>query len=142
MNRTRKQIAKFGCLPVAIIVGIAIAMGGGDSDDSKADTKPAAKPPAYSVVKQDKDGNQRQVIVEVDTTKDLRAVFDAVTDDLKADAGYYVWINCSTGGTAKMDNRLANGRYAVGHMGSVVTGMDEGDTEFTTNDDRSCPAKG
>lgn len=39
MNRTRKQIAKFGCLPVAILAGIVIAMGGGDSDDDKTDAK-------------------------------------------------------------------------------------------------------
>ncbi|MEU5624271.1 DUF732 domain-containing protein [Streptomyces tendae] len=48
MNRTRKQIAKFGCLPVAILVGIAIAMGGGDSDDEKTDD---AKPKATAATK-------------------------------------------------------------------------------------------
>jgi len=138
-EKAAKKIFLFGCLPVLALVVLLIIVGSALDND---DDKPAAKPPAYTVVKQDDSGNQRQVVVEVTTTNGLRAVFDAVTDDLKQEAGYYVQINCSTGGTAKVDNRLANGRYAVGHMGSVVTGMDEGDTEFSTNEGRSCPAKG
>lgn len=55
MNRTRKQIAKFGCLPVAILVGIAIAIGGGDSDDDKTDNaKPKAT--ASELTQKQKDG--------------------------------------------------------------------------------------
>ncbi|MEU2443545.1 hypothetical protein ABZ588_08495 [Streptomyces althioticus] len=135
---TKKNIAKYGCLPIAVLIGIALALSGGEDDTT---TSSDAKPPAYNVVQHDKTGNQRQVIVEVDTTKSLRAVFDAVTDQLDDEAGYYVQINCSTGGTKTMDNRLANGRYAVGRMGAAVTGMDEGDAEFSTNPGRDCPAK-
>lgn len=135
---TRKNIAKFGCLPIAVLVGIALALSGGEDDTT---TSSDAKPPAYNVVQHDKTGNQRQIVIEVDTTDSLRAVFDAVTGQLDDDAGYYVQINCSTGGTKTMDNRLANGRYAVGRLGAATTGLNEGDTEFSTNPDRTCPDK-
>ena len=132
---------KFGCLPAIIITWViflaSLFTGGDDTDD-----KPDAKPPAYTVVKQDSDGNQRDVVVDVDSTKQLRSVFETVIKDLDDEAGYYVQINCSTGGTDSVDNRLANGRYAVGRMGAAVTGMSEGNTEFSTNKDRTCPAKG
>ncbi|XQE79527.1 hypothetical protein ACN24L_12420 [Streptomyces microflavus] len=100
---------------------------------------PAAGP-AYKVTKQDTEGNKRTVEVQVDTTKDLKAVFDHVVRGLKDEAGYYVMLNCSTGGTAKADNRLANGQYANGSMGAATTGLDEGTTEFDTNDGATCPA--
>jgi ABC-type oligopeptide transport system substrate-binding subunit len=108
------------------------------SSSSDEDSTPA---PAYKVVQQDNSGNQRQVTVEVDTTKDLRAVFDDVTDSLTDEAGYFISINCSSGGTGTSDNRLANGKYAVGNIGAAATGLDEGGSEFSTNKGRSCPAK-
>ncbi|MGW1440297.1 hypothetical protein ACWD7M_34255 [Streptomyces griseus] len=102
--------------------------------------KTAGPKPAYKVTKQDTEGNKRNVEVEVDTTKDLRAVFDDVVRGLKDEAGYYVMINCSSGGTAAADNRLANGQYANGSMGAATTGLDDGTTEFDTNDGATCPA--
>lgn len=108
---------------------------GGDTDN-----KPSTPPPAYTVTKQDTEGNKRTIEVQVDTTKDLKAVFDDVVSGLKDEAGYYVMLNCSTGGTAKADNRLANGQYANGSMGAATTGLDEGTTEFDTNDGATCPA--
>lgn len=102
--------------------------------------KAAGPKPAYKVTKQDTEGNKRTVEVEVDTTKDLKAVFDDVVRGLKDEAGYYVMINCSTGGTDKADNRLANGQYANGSMGAATTGLDDGITEFDTNDGATCPA--
>lgn len=100
---------------------------------------PAAGP-AYKVTKQDTEGNKRTVEVQVDTAKDLKAVFDHVVRGLKDEVGYYVMLNCTTGGTAKADNRLANGQYANGSMGAATTGLDEGTTEFDTNDGATCPA--
>ncbi|NYE40702.1 hypothetical protein [Streptomyces fulvorobeus] len=96
--------------------------------------------PPYKIAKQDSDGNTRDVVVEVDHTTDLRAVFDDVVHGLSDEAGYHVVINCSTGGTASADNRLANGQHAIGSMGAATTGLDEGASEFSINKGRTCPA--
>ncbi|MFI0932925.1 hypothetical protein ACH4RG_14400 [Streptomyces sp. NPDC021019] len=108
--------------------------------EPEPDAKAAGPKPAYKVTKQDSQGNKRNVEVEVDTTKGLKAVFDDVVRGLKDEAGYYVMLNCSTGGTTTVDNRLANGQYANGSMGAATTGLDEGTTEFDTNDGATCPA--
>ena len=39
---TKKTIAKYGCLPIAVLVGIVIAIGGGE-DDTTSSTPPAAR---------------------------------------------------------------------------------------------------
>jgi ABC-type glycerol-3-phosphate transport system substrate-binding protein len=123
----------------AIAVAItALTLAACSSNDSDQDDAPA---PDYKIVQQDTSGNQRLVTVEVDTTNDLRAVFDDVTKALTDEAGYIISINCSTGGNENYEHRLANGKYAVGRMGAATTGLDEGDTEFEPVKGRSCPAK-
>lgn len=97
--------------------------------------------PSYEVVEQESSGNTRNIVIEVDTTKDLRAVFDASIGDLSDEAGYWISINCSTGGTASVDNRLANGKYAIGRMGAAATGLKDKGSEFSTNKGKTCPAK-
>jgi len=120
---------------------LALALTACD-DSSSASNKPTpAAAPDYKVVKQDDSGNQRQITVEVDTTKGLRAVFDDVTKDLTEEAGYLIEINCATGGTESMDNRLANGNLAIGNIGAASTGLEEGGKRFELVDGRSCPAK-
>ncbi|MET9729659.1 hypothetical protein ABZZ79_03030 [Streptomyces sp. NPDC006458] len=117
---------------IALLASALTACSASSTDDN-------ADAPAYKVVTQDASGNKRNVVVEVDTAKGLRAVFDAVVGDLTDEAGYYIMINCSTGGTADLDNRLANGQKAIGRMGAATTGLEEGGTEFSTNDGRTCP---
>lgn len=107
---------------------------------SSSDDKPAAKAPAYKITQQEDSGNQRNVSVEVTSTKDLRAVFDDVAAKLTEPAGYFVDINCATGGTKGADNRLANGRKAVGRIGAASTGLDDGKTDYKANTGRTCPA--
>ncbi|MFI5993152.1 hypothetical protein ACIBAC_15120 [Streptomyces sp. NPDC051362] len=123
----------------AAALALAAALTGCSSSDS-SDAKPAAKAPAYTITHQDKSGNQRTVTVEVKTGKQLRAVFDAVAADLTDPAGYFVEINCATGGTAKVDNRLANGRKAVGNVGAAATGLGDGKTDYEAQQGRTCPA--
>jgi len=131
-RKSGRKVAAIGSLAFLIlIVIIAAAVDGSD--------KPDAKEPAYKVVQQDDSGNTRSVTVEVDSTKSLRSVFNAVTKDLDDEAGYWVQINCSTGGTKDVDNRLANGKYAVGRTGAATTGLKDGGTEFSTNAGRTCP---
>ncbi|MFJ2515599.1 hypothetical protein ACIPEL_36280 [Streptomyces griseoviridis] len=155
------KILGFGCLGIVglfVLLGIIGAVVGDTSttshDSGSSESKPTAsakdqakKPaaeavkdvPKYTLVRQDKTGNKRTVVAEVDTTSHLRAVFDAVTARLTDEAGYFVMINCSTGGTKTVDNRLANGQKAVGRLGEATTGLDDGHTEFSTNEGRTCP---
>ena len=49
-------------------------------------------------------------------------------------------INCSTGATTAADNRLANGKFALGALGAAQVGLEEGGAEFEALDDRTCPA--
>ncbi|WP_275463363.1 hypothetical protein [Streptomyces noursei] len=107
---------------------------------SSSDAKPAADTPPYKITRQDTSGNQRRVSVEVTNTKDLRAVFDDVAGKLDDDAGWFVEINCKTGGTSKADNRLANGKKAVGSIGAATTGLEDGKTEYEANKGATCPA--
>ncbi|MGW3654759.1 hypothetical protein ACWD6R_03130 [Streptomyces sp. NPDC005151] len=106
----------------------------------ETDNKPASPKPDYTIVSQKSSGASVEVVVEVGTTKGLRAVFDHVASNLTKEAGYFISINCSTGGTAKVDNRLANGRKAVGNKGVAATGMKDGEVEFEANKGRTCPA--
>lgn len=54
--------------------------------------------------------------------------------------GYFVQINCSVGGTASLDYRLANAKFAVGRIGAARTGLDDGDREvIMVEGDRKCP---
>ncbi|MEV0982341.1 hypothetical protein [Streptomyces sp. NPDC049915] len=122
---------------VAVLAAALTACSSSDSSDSSED-KPAAPP--YKITKQDTSGNQRQVTVEVSSTKDLRAVFDDVADKLTDEAGYFVQINCTTGGTKAADNRLANGKKAVGPVGAASTGLDDGKTEYEAQAGAKCPA--
>lgn len=125
----------------AAIAAAALLALSACTTDSDTDTKASADTPRHRVVEQDDTGNKRNVVVEVDSTKSLRAVFDSVTKSLTEEAGYYIMINCSTGGTEDVDNRLGNGQYAIGRMGAATTGLEEGGTEFSTNADRACPDK-
>ncbi|MFP8960024.1 hypothetical protein ACLIYP_05545 [Streptomyces nanhaiensis] len=107
------------------------------SSDNGDTAKPAA--PKYEITHQDDTGNQREVVVEVETTKNLEAVFEDVAGKLDDEAGYFVLINCTSGGAKAADNRLANGRVAVGKMGAASTGMNEGDREFEPVKGATCP---
>lgn len=86
----------------------------------------------------------RHIVVEVTAmpgNDGLRRVFDAVRAKDRPDGGYFVSINCSTGGTEMVDNRLANGKFAVGRLGAAQTGLPEGGTEFKLLPEAKCPAE-
>ncbi|MDA0250712.1 MAG: hypothetical protein O3A42_07115 [Actinobacteria bacterium] len=53
--------------------------------------------------------------------------------------GYFVQINCSTGGTSGADNRLANAKFAVGSVGAASTGLPAGERSFKAVDGAQCP---
>ncbi|MGW4728872.1 hypothetical protein ACWEQC_06775 [Streptomyces shenzhenensis] len=140
-NTPRTALIVIGAIVGFCILGgilIAAISGGGSSNEAKPD-KPTAKVPHYEIVEQETSGNTRNIVVEVETTKNLRAVFDKITKGISDEAGYRIHINCSTGGNEGFENRLANGTYAVGRMGSVTTGLPAGRREFFTIDHHKCP---
>jgi hypothetical protein len=55
------------------------------------------------------------------------------------DDAYFVTINCSKGGTRDVDNRLANGKFAVGSIGAARTGLDDGAREVSLVEGNKCP---
>lgn len=128
----RRVLAMKTTLGVLLSVLLLAGCGGGGDGDSGG--------PAYDVVDDDPDGgNQKSIIVEVDSTDDLEAVYDAVRDEYDEDGGYLVYLNCSSGGTAVSDNRLSNGKYAVGNIGAATTGLEDGGSTFELLDGATCP---
>ncbi|WP_206337338.1 hypothetical protein [Streptomyces sp. Z26] len=123
----------------AFAIAATLALTACGSDDGGGDDKPDVPP--YKITHQSKTGNQRTVDIEVKSTKQLEAVFEDAADKLTDDAGYYIGINCNSGGSAAADNRLANGRKAVGSIGAAVTGMNDGDIEYEAVEGRTCPDK-
>ncbi|MFC9874858.1 hypothetical protein [Nocardia salmonicida] len=80
------------------------------------------EPPPYTV---EVDGNQIRVATATADPADLLNTYNKVARTLRptlAEGGYWVRINCVTGGTAKADNRLANGTIGVGKKGMAVIG--------------------
>jgi hypothetical protein len=100
------------------------------SKPATSTANPNAPKPTYVLIRSDAFGSARQVVVQVNTTANLRAVFDTVVSTLVVDAGYTIAINCATGGGAGVDNRLANGRYAKGTVGADQTGLTKNAEEF------------
>ncbi|MGY5103022.1 hypothetical protein [Streptomyces sp. 900105245] len=143
----KKRTTIIVAVAAVTIVGGALSSNDKGDDASKPAAAPAAKKstkaaetPAYKITRRDTDGNQRAVTVEVKSTKGLRAVFDDVAGKLTEPAAYFVEINCATGGTSKVDNRLANGRKAVGNIGVAATGLGDGKTDYEAQKGRTCPA--
>ncbi|WP_223874414.1 hypothetical protein [Salinispora mooreana] len=104
------------------------------SDDTELENLPA-----YTVV--DQEGGH--ITVEVDQVLTADQV-EAIGADLRSkqtrETGYIVTVNCSTGGSATVDNRLANVRFGIGTLGRARTGLDDGQIDAQLNQDRTCPA--
>ncbi|MGP3970060.1 hypothetical protein [Streptomyces sp. 6N223] len=141
-NPRLKKIAMWMWAAVAAIVAVvAIGIIGALAGDSDGEDNTHAPAPDYAITSRDTTGNKRNIIAEVDTADDLRAVFDYIANGLTDEAGYSIMINCSTGGTDAADNRLANGQVAIGSLGAATTGLEEGGTEFMVNEGRTCSAE-
>ncbi|MFJ3021473.1 DUF732 domain-containing protein [Streptomyces tendae] len=83
----RKQLAKFGCLPVAVIAGIAIAMGSGDSDnDETDDAKPKATVTATASVAKDTHSTEETAFLL--TTRNKIPALKKVPDKQILDLGH------------------------------------------------------
>ncbi|WP_329213300.1 hypothetical protein OG257_32775 [Streptomyces sp. NBC_00683] len=93
---------------------------------------------AYKITEREEAGAVRNVLVQVDSDDQLRAVFDAVKAELTEEAVYVVGIECTTGGD-EYDRRLANGRYVVGAVGAAEAGLPAGTTEYQAAGG-TCPA--
>ncbi|MFJ8900020.1 hypothetical protein [Streptomyces sp. NPDC102370] len=125
----------------AVLLAALATLTACSSSDGSSDSKPAADAPAYTITEQDDSGTQRTVRVEVKTADRIEDVFEDVAGKLTEEAAWFVEINCATGGTAKADNRLGNGRKSVGTIGAAGTGLADGETEFEAQPNPECPAK-
>lgn len=129
--------ARRAAAALTAIAALTLTTACGNSGAAGVDSKP--KPPAHEIVERDDRGNTSYITIEVDTTKNLKAVFDAVAAQYTNEGGYFIYINCSTGNTETFENRLAVGKKAVGSIGSATTGLEDGSTNFEKLADRTCP---
>ncbi|RJO69799.1 hypothetical protein D5S18_28275 [Nocardia panacis] len=80
------------------------------------------EPPRYTYEIQ---GQEIRVATVSADPSDLLNTYNKLARTLQstlADGGYWVRINCASSGTAKADNRLANGTLAVGQLGKAQIG--------------------
>lgn len=131
MNRTGRTVLITAVSIIAAVGAIVVVVA-----LLATDTEPKAE--NYRITQQDTSGNQRRIVVEVDTDDNLESVFADIVTTLDDEAGYLISINCSSGGSSSVDNRLANGRYAHGPMGTASTGLPEGHSEYERTDN-TCP---
>lgn len=73
------------------------------------------------------------------TAREARWVTWSLMRSQSSPGGYFVQMNCSTGGTGESDNRLANGKFAVGALGKAQTGLKAGTQETALVDGVTCP---
>lgn len=76
-----------------------------------------------------------QTITQRDAHWLVREVADAET----VEGGYFVNINCAVGGTSAVDNRQANGKFAIGTRGAAITGLSQGQSEAELLAGATCP---
>lgn len=81
--------------------------------------------PAFKVVQAPTsgDGAIRVTVDRAINGGEAYAIMQVLMLDYTDEGGYNVSINCSTGGTATADQRLANGTMAVGKLGQARTGF-------------------
>jgi len=89
---------------------------------ARATTTAFPEPPPYTY---EFKGKAIRVATGSADPTDLLNTYNTVSRTLGptlAEGGYFVQINCTTGGTAKFDNRLANGTIAIGRLGMAQVG--------------------
>ncbi|WP_025620341.1 hypothetical protein [Salinispora cortesiana] len=119
-----------GALTLVLCAGL---IGGLVGDDTELENLPA-----YTVANQE----GGDIVVEVDEVLTAGQV-EAIGVDLRSkqtrETSYFVSINCSTSGSATSDNRLATVRFGIGTLGSVRTGLDDGQFDVQMDQDPTCP---
>jgi len=146
-----KPLLVFGGVVLAFVliglIGLAMdddkptpASGATQSPSVGAGGSAEAVPP-YQLETGKKPSNLRVTVDRLYTLPEMTAIV-ADLQHRYADQpdGYFVQINCSVGGTASLDYRLANAKFAVGRIGAARTGLDDGDREvIMVVGDRQCP---
>ncbi len=105
-----------------------------------AASNPTVAVPPYQLETGKKASSLRVTVDRVHTLPEMTAI---VADLQRRFAdhpdGYFVQINCNLGGTAAIDNRLANAKFAVGRIGAARTGLNDGDREVNLVEGQKCP---
>ncbi|MCU1647136.1 MAG: hypothetical protein JWN03_7411 [Nocardia sp.] len=132
-----KRRAQIVVLAATAAAAATAALAGCSSDDDSkgtpasrpaGTTKAAAtatgfpEPPPFTYEVQ---GKEIRVATGSADPTDLVNTYNKVARTLQSslsEGGYWVRINCTSGGTGKADNRLANGTLAVGQLGKAQIG--------------------
>jgi hypothetical protein len=84
---TRTRIAKYGCLPIAALFGIIIAIGGGE-DDTTSDTKPTPTASATKSAGPEDTGHTPQETAFLLTVRAKIPALEKVPDEQILDLGH------------------------------------------------------
>jgi hypothetical protein len=79
------------------------------------------------------------VVDQTITDRDAWLITQSISRTDLDEGGYFVLINCATGGTDTTDNRQANGKIAVGALGAAQTGLNQGGFDAELLDGATCP---
>ncbi|MFK0062631.1 DUF732 domain-containing protein [Streptomyces werraensis] len=84
---TRTNIAKWGCLPIAALIALVIALGGGE-DDTNSDAKPKPTPSATTSASPKDDGHTPAETAFLLTTRAKIPALEDVPDEQILDLGH------------------------------------------------------
>ncbi|OBG21540.1 hypothetical protein A5768_25890 [Mycolicibacterium fortuitum] len=133
MTSMNKVLLLGAALSVAIVSACAT-----DSTAAPSDATSAA--PAYRLQVGKKPSSLEVYVSKTPTYGEAQPIITDLQRKFEdKDDGYFVSINCSAGGTRDVDNRLANGKFAIGAIGAARTGLKEGQHEVTLVDGAKCP---
>lgn len=85
----------------------------------------------HTITEQDR--NSVAVTIDATDMPALQYVFNNVQSKIAREenrGGWFVSFNCSTGVGQGFDNRIANGKFALGKLGRAQTGLAIGETEL------------
>lgn len=136
-----QRAAKWIALTVATLAFSGCTSPALQPAEPRATHKPSptnAAPP-YTVATEGKPGRLIVTVDQLYTVDQMAQIIQDLQGKYTREDGYYVQINCSRGGTSSVDNRLANGKFAVGPIGAVRTGLESGQYELTPVAGAKCP---
>lgn len=84
-------------------------------------------------------GEIRVIVDRTITEGEAYVIAELIRGDLSEPGGYFVSINCRTGGTDTFDNRQGNATIAVGELGMAQTGFVREGATVELVEGRTCP---
>ncbi|BBX30541.1 hypothetical protein [Mycolicibacterium alvei] len=134
------SVNKVLLLGAVLSVAIVGACATESSTDAAAPSDVGTAAPAYRLEIGKKPSSLEVYVSKMPTHGEAEAIIADLQRKFEdKDDGYFVSINCSAGGTRDVDNRLGNGKFAIGAIGAARTGLDEAQHEVALVDGGKCP---